>query len=224
VSDDDRRVSYDAAIRRTVVLGKGSLAVRVASWFHESSDHELVRIVPVIPEPTWTESLSDWARANDVPAVSSGDYRELPGDEPVDLAFSVFYDRVIRRDFIDACGRILNLHNGPLPRYRGVSPINWALKNGETTHGVTIHEIVEAVDAGPVVAQVMFSIYPEIDEVRDVYDRALEYAWVLFRETMALLDRIEPVPQDDALATYYGLAQNDELGERRGFSRADSRS
>ena len=220
---DDVRPSYDASIRRTVLLGKGALAVRVASWFHESAEHELLRVVPVVPEPAWTESLSDWARGAGVPFVESGDYRDLPPEAPIDLAFSVFYDRVIAPDFIARCGRILNLHNGPLPRYRGVSPINWALKNGETTHGVTIHEIVPAVDAGPVVAQVVFSIHPEIDEVRDVYERALEHGWTLFRTTMPILDRIEPVPQDEAVATYYGLARNDELGERRGFTRGDSR-
>jgi methionyl-tRNA formyltransferase len=161
-----------------------------------------------------------------VPLVPSGHFRDIPGVESdawrTDLAFSVFYDKIIKAWFIDKCGRILNLHNGPLPRYRGVSPINWALKNGEALHGVTIHAITPGIDDGPVYAQAIYSIYPAFDEVRDVYARSLEYGWTLFTQTMPLLDRITPVPQDDSQATYYSLQQNSLLGDRRGFTRAES--
>jgi methionyl-tRNA formyltransferase len=134
----------------------------------------------------------------------------------------VFYDKIIKEWFITHCARILNLHNGPLPRYRGVSPINWALKNNETSHGVTIHEITPGIDDGPIVAQAVYSIYPEFDEVKDVYARAIEYGWTLFQQTMPLLGRIEPRQQDDTLATYYSAKENDRLAERRNFTRQES--
>lgn len=206
--------------KSVVVLGKGSLAIRIAGWFRQDPGHELLAVVPVAPEPDWTESFAGWARDEGVACVASGRYEdlELPEDG-LDLAFSVFYDRIVRDRFIARCGRILNLHNSPLPRYRGVSPINWALKNGERMHGVTIHEIVPEIDAGPIVAQVLYSIYPERDEVQDVYARALAYGWTLFEQTMPVLDRIEPTPQDESEATYYSAADNERLGDRRGFTR-----
>jgi folate-dependent phosphoribosylglycinamide formyltransferase PurN len=209
--------------RSVVVLGKGTLAIRVASWFSESSDHDLRAVVPVIPEPTWTDSFEQWARQAGVMVVESGHYRDLDVGT-IDLAVSVFYDKILSAAFIDSCGRGLNIHNGPLPRYRGVSPINWALKNGERMHGVTIHEITPGIDDGPIVAQVLYSIYPELDEVVDVYNRALEYGWTLFQQTMPNLDRIEATAQDEKAATYYSLAENDLLGDRRGFTRKASRA
>jgi methionyl-tRNA formyltransferase len=213
-------------MRTAVVLGKGALAIRVAEWFRESFEYDLVGVVPVVPEPAWEESLIAWAERSGVPFVASGRYDDLAGaqdeDSRLDLAISVTYDRIIRRWFIDGCERILNIHNSPLPKYRGVSPINWALKNGERKHGVTIHEIVEAVDAGPIVAQLEYPIYPEFDEVVDVYLRALEYGWVLFEQTMPLLDRIEAQPQDDSEATYYSRREDELLLERRSFTRAES--
>lgn len=213
-------------MKKTVLLGKGTLAIRIAEWFLQSPDYELAEIVPVVPEPKWTDSLIAWAEAHGVPYVASGSYRdvrllEAPG-KPIDLAFSVFYDKIIKPKFVARCGRILNLHNGPLPRYRGVSPINWALKNNETRHGVTIHEITPGIDDGPVVAQLEYSIYPEFDEVRDVYARALAYGWVLFEQTMPLLDRIKAREQDHSLATYYSAKENELLGERRSFTRQES--
>src|SRR5437868_7807533 len=106
-------------------MGKGTLAIRIAAWFLQSDTHELVCVVPVIPEPTWTDSLVDWARDHGVSFVESGDYRDIAelADESwrPELVLSVFYDKIIREAFIERCERILNLHNGPLPRYRGVS-------------------------------------------------------------------------------------------------------
>lgn len=212
--------------RAVLLMGKGSLAVRVAGWFRSSGDYDLRGIIPVVPEPTWTESLIDWAQAHDVPYAASGGYDDaqamLDADLGDHLVVSVFYDKILPESFIEACGRILNLHNGPLPRYRGVSPINWALKNQEQMHGFTIHEITPGIDDGPIVAQVQYSIYPEFEEVQDLYARALDFAYLLFEQTMPQLDRIEPRTQDESEATYYSAQDNERLGNRRGFTRAGS--
>jgi methionyl-tRNA formyltransferase len=213
-------------VQTVLLMGKGELAVRAAEWFMKSPGYDLVGVVPVIPEPRWTTSLSAWAKANDVKIIESGHYRNIPDvlDEAwrVDLAFSLFYDKIIKDWFIQKCDRILNLHNGPLPRYRGVSPINWALKNGEPEHGVTIHEITPGIDDGPIVAQIKYSIYPEMDEVIDVYNRGLEYGWTLFQQTMPMVDKIGARSQDESQALYYNSGQNSLLGERRHFTRAES--
>jgi methionyl-tRNA formyltransferase len=209
--------------RKTVVLlGKGSLAVRIAEWLQQRPEFDLALVVPVIPEPWWTDSIVDWSSAAGIPVIASGNYREIDPELEIDLAISIFYERIIKADFIERCGRIVNLHNGPLPRYRGVSPINWALKNGENHHGVTLHEITPGIDDGPILGQLTYSIYPEFDEVRDVYARALEYGYALITQTVPLLDAIVPQPQDESQATYFSMADNDRLGDRRSFTRAES--
>jgi methionyl-tRNA formyltransferase len=161
-----------------------------------------------------------------VPTIESGHYKDLPDVSTAgwstDLAMSVFYDKIIKAWFIDKCKQIINLHNGPLPKYRGVSPINWALKNGEREHGITIHEITPGIDDGPIVGQVKYSIYPEFDEVIDVYNRSLEYGWTLFQQTIPLIDSIKPRPQDEQQATYYNRGDNVRLEERSGFTREAS--
>lgn len=182
-------------MKTVVLLGKGSLAIQAAQWLMQSPNHDLAFVVPVIPEPTWTDSLASWCETNKVPVVVSGRVADLPASAQfqIDLAISIFYDKILKAEFLDRCTRATNLHNGPLPKYRGVSPINWALKNGETEHGVTIHEITPGVDDGAIIAQAKYSIYPEIDEVQDVYERSLHFAWPLFTQTIPRLDQIEPV-------------------------------
>jgi len=209
--------------KKVIVVGKGILAIRIADWFKKSKDYKLLFVVPVIPEPSWTASFVKWAKKNNVSFVKSGHYKDIPNVKKpgwkIDLVFSVFYDKIIENWFIRKCQKILNIHNGPLPKYRGVSPINWALKNKEKEHGVTIHKIIAKVDAGPIVTQLRYSIHPEFDEVKDVYNRALKYGFLLFKQTMPILDKIKPYNQDDSLATYYSKEQKEDLGERRDFTR-----
>lgn len=209
-------------------MGKGSLAIRIAEWFYESDEYKLVQVVPVVPEPLWTDSFVEWSYKRCISVVASGHYKDIciseDEDKKIDLVFSVFYDKIIKAWFIDKCDKVLNIHNGPLPRYRGMSPINWALKNNEIKHGITIHEITPDIDGGPIYAQLEYSIYPEFDEVIDIYKRALEYGWVLFCQTMPILEEIIPRPQNAHLATYYDAKKNHLLCERRSFTRQQSLS
>jgi len=213
--------------KKVVVLGKTDFAMRIADWFLSSPDYELICAVPVIPEPTWTESFMGWAKKSGVPCVESGHYKDISGVQnpewQVDLAFSVFYDKIIKEWFLAKCRRALNIHNAPLPKYRGVRPINWALKNNERKHGTTIHEMTAGIDDGPIVAHLEYSIYPEFDEVVDVHKRAREYGWILFQQTMPILDKIKPLPQDHSMASYYSKKDIPLLGDRMEDRRERSR-
>src|SRR5712692_9892989 len=213
-------------MQTVVVLGKGDLAIRVADWFRQSEKYQLIAVVPAVPEPTWAPSFAGWGRTHGIQVIESGHYKNLADvlntDWTLDLAVSVFYDKIIKAWFIDRCKRIINLHNGPLPKYRGVSPINWALKNEEDEHGVTIHEITPGIDDGPIIGQLKYSIYPEFDEVVDVYQRSLEYGWVLFQQTIPLLDKIKARQQEHGNASYYSRLDNPGLGERGNFTRQAS--
>ena len=212
--------------KKVIVMGKGKLAIKVAQWFYSHTGYQLIAIIPVIPEPTWTSSISKWAAKRNITIIESGHFKDIPNvlneSWNIDLVVSVTYDKIIKEWFIKKCKKIINIHNGPLPKYRGVSPINWALKNNESDHGVTIHEITPGIDDGDIIALVKFSIYPEFEEVIDVYKKCLDYGWELFKKTIPLLDQIVPIKQNDKNATYYNLNQNTLLEERRYFTKKSS--
>tara|TARA_Y100000004_G_scaffold60354_1_gene67401 strand:+ start:881 stop:1507 length:627 start_codon:yes stop_codon:yes gene_type:complete len=207
-------------MKNVVVLGKGALAIKACDWFKASSNHKLLAVVADTPEPTWTESVSEWAIQNEIALITTGDYKDLPEALSIDLAVSVFYGKIIKEDFINRCGDIINLHNSPLPKYRGVRPINWALRNNEKTHGVTIHRITKGIDDGPILGQVIYPIYPDIEEVEDVYNKALDYGWLLFQDVMSKYDYAakHAKPQEGSYP-YYSMNTSKYLGERQGFRR-----
>lgn len=199
-------------------MGKGDLAIKISDWFLKSEDYNLSYIVPVLPEPVWTSSISKYAESKGVKIIDSGHYKDVPENVQIDLAFSIFYDKIIKQDFIDRCGKIINLHNSPLPMYRGVSPINWALKDGRDEHGITIHEITKGIDDGPIISQIKYSIYPEIDEVEDVYKRAQSYGYTLFEQTIPNLYKIKAKEQSGDFI-YHPSSEDHLLGDRRFFNR-----
>ena len=69
--------------------------------------------------------------------------------------------------------RWLNVHPSLLPRWRGAAPVERAIMAGDTETGVTIHETVAELDAGPIAALEAFPIGTE-DDAGDVYSRAAE--------------------------------------------------
>jgi methionyl-tRNA formyltransferase len=89
------------------------------------------------------------------------------------------------------------VHPSLLPRWRGAAPVERAILAGDPETGVTIHETIEALDAGPIAAQEAFAI-GELDAGM-VFARAGELAARLLGEVIE-----SPVftPQPEEGATY----------------------
>ncbi len=96
--------------------------------------------------------------------------------------------------------RWLNVHPSLLPRWRGAAPVERAILAGDAETGVTIHETVAELDAGPIAAREAFPIGSE-DDAGVVYARAAEVAARLLDQ---ILDDPEPVfvPQAAEGLTY----------------------
>ena len=95
------------------------------------------------------------------------------------------YGLLIPADLLER-GLWLNVHPSLLPRWRGAAPVERALLAGAVETGVTIHETVKELDAGPIAAQRGFLLTPE-DDAGAVYARAAEVA-------VELLDEVLPEP------------------------------
>ncbi|CAN4273116.1 Fmt Methionyl-tRNA formyltransferase [Methylophilaceae bacterium] len=71
-----------------------------------------------------------------------------------DLLVSIVGNQIFKRPVIDlAPNGCLNLHTSLLPKYRGLMPTFWVLKNNESETGVSVFFVDEAVDSGPIIVQ-----------------------------------------------------------------------
>jgi len=89
----------------------------------------------------------------------------------------------------------LNVHPSLLPRWRGAAPVERAILAGDTETGVTIHETIEALDAGGVAAQEAFAV-GDLD-AGGVFERSAEIAARLL-DTVIESPSFEPQPADGA--------------------------
>jgi len=96
----------------------------------------------------------------------------------------------------------LNVHASLLPAYRGAAPIQWCLIRGETVTGVTIMKMDEGMDTGDIVLQRAVAISEDIDAGTLGEQLAALGAEMLPEAIEGLLSgRLQPMPQDHALAT-----------------------
>jgi methionyl-tRNA formyltransferase len=203
------------------VFGKGQLAIEICKIFRSFPlDYSLELVVPVFPEPEWTESFLAWSNKEDieVKTLNSG---ELFTGPRFDIGFSCFYNKIFRESEISLFNLLLNLHNAPLPKYRGKNPINWALKNNEINHGVTIHRITTGIDTGPIYGQVIFPINDDY-EVIDVLKLASDFGKNLAESVIRNLNGLIPYKQDDTQGSYYSTKDFHKLGDRSYFTRSNS--
>ena len=220
-------------MKKVVLCGKGSLALKILKWFHLNKDKYNITFIPVIPNED--ETLNEWnnneinqyCKNKKINVIKSGNLNDLPNikkknEFEYDILLSVFYKKIILPSQLTRFALALNIHLSELPKYRGSRGINWALKNKEDFQGVTIHLIDKYLDHGEIINQCKFMIYPYFEEVIDVYNRSLEYAYALFVQTMPNLMKIKPRKQNHKKATYYSLKDIEKLGERKTFTKKKS--
>lgn len=104
-----------------------------------------------------------------------------------------------------------NLHPSLLPRYRGASPIQYALLNGEHETGVTLMEMTDEMDAGDIYLQVVEPIYLD-EDAGHLEARLAQRAGDLLMEGLSRLSAgtLSRTPQDHSQATYTRLIEKED--------------
>mgnify|MGYP000300602423 CR=1 FL=1 len=94
------------------------------------------------------------AESNGIKIMYGADGENYIAKELPEILLMSTYHRILKPIVYSHCKYAINFHPSLLPRYKGASPIYWALRNGESKTGVTAHLITEKADVGDIVAQV----------------------------------------------------------------------
>ena len=124
--------------------------------------------------------LKDIEHVEHVKTFDEREFLRDPNSEPArdflvsskpDLFLSSGYGRVLREETlrIPTIGAI-NVHPSLLPRYRGYEAVAWALYEGESEVGITVHSMILPVDSGPILAQKSIPVCKD-DQPDAVYQR-----------------------------------------------------
>lgn len=119
--------------------------------------------------------------------------------------FSFYYRRLLKPELLRLASLgAYNVHGSLLPVYRGGSPSNWAIIQGETTTGVTLHHMAPITDAGNIVAQQVVTIDPLETGYALLEKMAFASENLLKTHLPTLLSQtVIGIPQDPQKASYF---------------------
>lgn len=154
-------------------------------WAHDSLERllrsDLFKVLFVVGRANvYDQTLESIAKNSQIPFFRPGNANDeeflsiVTGYCP-DINVSMSYDQILRRRLIESAPLgFINCHAGALPFYRGRNVLNWALINGETKFGITVHYIDEGIDTGDIIKQEFVDILPE-DDYGSILKKAERY-------------------------------------------------
>ncbi|MEA3476014.1 MAG: methionyl-tRNA formyltransferase [Candidatus Cloacimonadota bacterium] len=128
-----------------------------------------------------------------------------------DLIIAAAFGKILSQEILNipkfGC---INLHPSLLPKYRGPSPINWALFNGDKETGNTIFFMTKKMDAGDIIYQSKMKIMPE-DNYGSLSKKLSEKGAEDVLKALSLIDNgiANPIQQDESSATFSKFINRD---------------
>ncbi len=154
-------------------------------------------------ENLWFSSVASLSRSKHIATLEDPPSLDIPD---TDFIFSFYYRRMLPLAVLQKAKRgAFNMHGSLLPKYRGRAPVNWAILNGETETGATLHEMVAKPDAGRIVDQQRVPIGPD-DLAVEVFRKVTDAAEIVLQRNIKkiLEGKTTLRPQDLSRGSYYG--------------------
>ena len=174
-------------------------------------DKPVGRKQELTPPDVKVEALKHNLRIFQPTSLKNGKGVEILEEIRPDLVVVVAYGKILPHDFLAypkyGC---INIHASILPKYRGASPIHFAVLNGDEETGLTAMQMDDGLDTGDILHIKKCPI-----GINDTTERMYEIMAPLGAETlMETIDMLEkgqlnPVKQDDSLSSKVGLLTRD---------------
>lgn len=200
-------------------------------WLYDSivalqkEGHEIVLVGTSAAVPEYKVAEQDFERlARDIgcpyfcdTSLNRQEYIELIQSLDVDVAISVNWPTMVSRQVIKLFRYgIVNAHAGDLPRFRGNACPNWAILTGEDRVVLTLHQMSDGLDEGPILLKKGFPL-AENTYIGEVYDFLTEAIPAAYVEAMAglasggLIPSSQPVKPTKSLRCFPRLPGDGEI-------------
>lgn len=133
-----------------------------------------------------------------------------------DLLVSILGNQIFKKPVLDLAPKgCINLHTALLPKYRGLMPTFWVLKNGESETGISVFFVDEGIDSGPIIVQKKISTRGMSQE--ELIRLSKKLGMDAIAEAIDLIERdvVELIPNNDAEKSYYSFPTKEDVCEFR---------
>ncbi|MDK6804465.1 methionyl-tRNA formyltransferase [Aerococcus sp. UMB7834] len=213
-------------MKNIVFMGTPDFAVKSLQALLDQPDYQVVAVVTQPDRPVGRKRrltptpVKEVALAHDLKIfqpehiASDQEIADFFDQAELDLLVTAAYGQFLPQSLLEApkYGAV-NVHASLLPKYRGGAPIHYAIWKGDQETGVSLMQMVPAMDAGPILAQAKASIDDQVT-VAEMFDRLADLGAELLIDKLPALfaGDLQAVPQDEDQATY---APNIKKAEER---------
>lgn len=130
-----------------------------------------------------------------------------------DLLISIAGNQIFKKDIINLAPKgCLNLHTALLPKYRGLMPSFWVLKNNEKETGVSVFFVDEGIDSGPILVQKRVEIEPSMTQA-DLIKKTKKIGMDSIIEAIELINEgdYQLIPNNESEMTYYSFPTREDV-------------
>jgi methionyl-tRNA formyltransferase len=163
-------------------------------------------------QPTSNTELLEILNSRGIRSEGEGRSDEKSQEAKYDLFIVVAYGKIIPEELLNMprLGSI-NVHYSLLPKYRGASPVESAILNGETKTGVSIQKMVFKLDAGDILSQEKTQILPD-ETAPELRARLIKLGGELLVRTLPdfIEGKITPIPQDESQSSHFGKIRKED--------------
>jgi methionyl-tRNA formyltransferase len=134
-----------------------------------------------------------------------------------DLLISIAGNQIFKKPLIDLAPKgCINLHTALLPKYRGLMPSFWVLKNNEKKTGVSVFFVDEGIDSGPIIVQKEVEIQPN-ESQQCLIKRTKKIGMDAIIEAIEKIrnNNLDLLPNNDTEMTYYTFPTKEDVREFR---------
>jgi len=206
---------------RVAFFGTPEFVIPVAEFLYKNED--LVLVVTQTEKPKGRglkpspSPVKVWAEEKGIPVLEPVKLKDEAFLQSIksfnlDLGVVFAYGKILPKELLDIPRfGFWNLHASLLPKLRGASPIAYAILAGEKETGITVMQMDEGMDTGPILLQERVEILEDettqtlTDKLKNLAVIALEKALKLHKEGKLIL-----IPQDHTLATYAPLLKKED--------------
>ncbi len=144
--------------------------------------------------------------------VKTPEFAHWVREQNADVALVVAYGRILPKAVLDAPRTgCINVHASLLPKFRGAAPIAWSIVRGERRTGITLMQMDEGMDTGPMLEQLPVEI-AEDETCGDLAKRLAELGALGVRRGLPrwIRGEYEPTPQDHSASTMAPMLKKED--------------
>ncbi len=207
---------------KIVYLGTPNFSVEPLKRIVDDGKHQVIAVVcnkdkpfgrkkVLTPPPVKVYAISKGIPVYQYDKIRVEGVNDLQNLRP-DLMITCAFGQILSKEILDIPKLgVINIHASLLPKYRGASPIHYALLNGETKTGISIMKTDVGIDTGDVLLQKEIDIFPK-ETCGELFDRLSMLGADCIINALDLIDSGKAyfIKQDDLLATHTKIIKKED--------------